>query len=176
MFFIELKYSINRRIDIPPMNSSKTPLMVEDKPKHRLNTYFFYIIYIIIFSYFCIYWRIPEIIRGTEWMRITKGIRNLEDGWIPGRKIDLSDQQYRNFRPFFFYIVILILIYTTITNFIKKNFCTITKNPILYFYSISSIVLLYFCFGNYLIFPLGISLVSFSLNNKKDKFFNFVYL
>lgn len=151
------------------MSTSQTPLIVDEKPKHRLNSYLFYLIYLVIFLYFCVYWRTFELKRSQEWIQRAPYIRHLEDGWIPGRKIDLSDAQYRSFRPFFPYLIILIFVYTAFTNWFKQKFCTTSKTPVLYLYSISSILILYLCFGNYLIFPLGITLVSFtSFFNTKD--------
>ncbi|KOS21410.1 Glycerol uptake protein 1 [Escovopsis weberi] len=68
--------------------------------------YLYYVIFLIVVPY--MFWVAYDVSRPTD-PRYSKFERYLSEGWIPGRKIDISDAQYFTFRKNLPYMVSLLV-------------------------------------------------------------------
>ncbi|KAL2130272.1 hypothetical protein VTI74DRAFT_6689 [Chaetomium olivicolor] len=68
--------------------------------------YLYYLVFLVVVPY--MFWIAYDVSRPTD-PRYHKFERLLQDGWIPGRKIDVSDAQYHTFRVNLPYMALLLL-------------------------------------------------------------------
>ncbi|KAK5992471.1 Glycerol uptake protein 1 [Cladobotryum mycophilum] len=68
--------------------------------------YFYYIVFVVVVPY--MFWIAYDVSRPSD-PRYTKYERFLTNGWIPGRKVDVSDAQYHTFRGNLPYMTALLL-------------------------------------------------------------------
>jgi D-alanyl-lipoteichoic acid acyltransferase DltB (MBOAT superfamily) len=135
------------------------------QPAHisKLFTTPFVFLYVVLFAYWGVFMRIPEYTRSAIWDQKAYWFGRLSQGWFMGRKIDLTDDQWKGFRGHFPMLVAGMLVYALLTGLIKKFLCKSSKLALLLFYSISPMIALYFCFGYTLIFPILIALTNFGI-------------
>ncbi|KAL2154276.1 hypothetical protein VTH82DRAFT_2952 [Thermothelomyces myriococcoides] len=78
-----------------------------EPPKWRtLEFYFYYLVFLVAVPY--MFWVAYDVSRPSD-PRYNKYRRRLMDGWIPGRKIDVSDAQYYTFRINLPYMALLLV-------------------------------------------------------------------
>ncbi|KAK4252230.1 MBOAT, membrane-bound O-acyltransferase family-domain-containing protein [Corynascus novoguineensis] len=78
-----------------------------EPPKWRTpEFYFYYLVFLVVVPY--MFWVAYDVSRPSD-PRYYKFQRRLRDGWIPGRKIDVSDAQYYTFRINLPYMALLLV-------------------------------------------------------------------
>ncbi|KAH8899453.1 MBOAT-domain-containing protein [Thozetella sp. PMI_491] len=86
--------------------------------------YFYYLVVAVAVPY--MFWTAYDVSRDTD-PRYSKYEHLLSDGWIPGRKIDVSDAQYHAFRTNLPYIAALLLLHPLCRRLWNSNFPVSTK-------------------------------------------------
>lgn len=79
--------------------------------------YFYYFIFIITVPY--MFWIVYDVSRTTDPL-YAKYEHLLSPGWIPGRKVDVSDAQYRTFRENIPYMLLLLVLHPTLRRVYEK--------------------------------------------------------
>ncbi|AEO54054.1 hypothetical protein MYCTH_2296135 [Thermothelomyces thermophilus ATCC 42464] len=78
-----------------------------EPPKWRTpEFYFYYLVFLVVVPY--MFWVAYDVSRPSD-PRYYKFQKRLRDGWIPGRKIDVSDAQYYTFRTNLPYMALLLV-------------------------------------------------------------------
>ncbi|RDW75975.1 hypothetical protein BP5796_06796 [Coleophoma crateriformis] len=70
--------------------------------------YFYYLVFLVVVPY--MFWIAYDVSRPSD-PNYHKYAHLLSDGWVPGRKIDISDAQYRTFRYNIPYLALLLFIH-----------------------------------------------------------------
>lgn len=89
----------------------------------------------------------------------TKKAVRVSMGWIPGRYMDLSDHQWRMLRQYSVLLVVGLSGFVLLSQWVKRRSKTV--QPILFYYIITSMLVVFFLHGFDLLWLLFISLVNF---------------
>eukprot|EP01133_Synstelium_polycarpum_P004295 gene4295-5016_t len=136
---------------------------VEDPPKPaRWFTYEFMFYYVLIVAgyYMCIKMMLA---RTEQYNSGDKENEGIVDGWFLGRKMDLSDTQYRIWRENLPLITVGMTIFVAVSSAIRSVFPDEPSKRIL-FYNVVSMGFLVFVHGSYSIIVLAIALINFSIS------------
>ncbi|KAF4124893.1 D-alanyl-lipoteichoic acid acyltransferase DltB, MBOAT superfamily [Geosmithia morbida] len=105
---------IDARQDAVPSISQPPPADGRAEPRvppPRWRTpefYFYYVIFALAVPY--MFW-VPYTVSRPSDPRYHKYVKRLSDGWVPGRKIDITDAQYNTFRSNIPYMALLLLLH-----------------------------------------------------------------
>jgi D-alanyl-lipoteichoic acid acyltransferase DltB (MBOAT superfamily) len=87
----------------------------------------------------------------------------LSQGWFNGKRIDLTDRQYRTLRAALPKLLIGLSVFVILSQFMKSRFCQKSKDPLIYFYLCFSFLFMAFLHAAAMIFPVCVALINFSI-------------
>jgi D-alanyl-lipoteichoic acid acyltransferase DltB (MBOAT superfamily) len=85
----------------------------------------------------------------------------LEQGWLWGRKMDLTDPQWQMFRNFIPLLTVTAIIHLGLSLFVKNYLCQKSKTPLLIFNVCLSLGFMLYLYGISLIFPLMAIIINY---------------
>ncbi|KAL0487351.1 11 TM domain-containing transmembrane protein [Acrasis kona] len=87
----------------------------------------------------------------------------LDKGWVSDRLIDKTDPQWRSLRGSLFILLIAGTLSSIISYLIRTNLCKSSKTPIIAYNTIFSLLFLCYLHKQFVIFPILVALINFSI-------------